>query len=386
MFELRSAKVEPLKASRLRGLRLQKPRRESERVVRVSVVAFTRWSRVSHGWEVSQAAACLGLTHNTLDRWNRRWRQDHMKLKPRGRPIDRADRDVRQAVLSMFSLMGPRVGLPTLQAIFPDVARSQLIELQRRYRFAYLKNKRVLLHALRWTRPGSVWATDFSDAPCAIDGAYDKLFMVNDLASRMKIEALPTDNEEARTARRSLEAHFFWHGAPLVLKCDNGSAYISEELRECLSRHGVLPLFSPPYTPAYNGSTEAGNGSIKTRAHHESARHDRPGQWTCDDIEAARLLANETSRIEGATPDVLWARRTRITPEERRTFLATYHRHQLSERRDRGVSPDTELERHEQASLDRVAITRALVELGYLLVRRRRITLPLSHRLMRKIS
>src|SRR5262249_10823078 len=162
----------------------------------------------------------------------RRWKTDHMKLEPRGRPVDQADREVRQDVLLIFTLMGPSVGLPTLQEIFPDVARSQLVELQRRYRFACMKNRRVSLHALNWTRPGAVWATDFSESPFRIDGAYDRLFAVTDLASRKKLEALPVTNEDATTARHSLEALFLQHGAPLVLKADNGSAFVSKDVRD----------------------------------------------------------------------------------------------------------------------------------------------------------
>lgn len=312
-----------------------------------------------------------------------------MRLVARGRPTERAARDVRQAVLSMFSLIGPQLGLPTLQEIFPDVARSQLLDLQRRYRFAYTKHRGVLLHALKWTRTGAVWGTDFSDAPCAIEGAYEKLFLVADLESRVKLQALPAGDEKASTARQSLEALFLWHGAPLVLKSDNGSAFISEEIRECLSRYEVLPLYSPPRTPRYNGAIEAGIGSIKTRAHYESARHDRPGVWTCDDVEAARLSANETPGGAGAvaaSPGDRWARRAPITAQERQRFLEAYRRHERAERAQRALPPAVALSQREQDSIDRVAISRALIELGYLLVRRRRITQPFSSRLLRKIS
>jgi transposase InsO family protein len=312
-----------------------------------------------------------------------------MRLKPRGRPVDRADREARQAILLMFSLMGPTVGLPTLQDIFPDIARSQLVEMQRRYRFAYRKNNRVLLHALRWTRPGSVWAMDFSDAPCAIDGTYEKILMVTDLASREKLFALPAVSADAITTRQALEALFRWHEAPLVMKSDNGSSFVAEEVTEFLRSHGVLPLLSPPGTPRYNGSVEAGIGSVKTRAHYESARHDRPGVWTCGDVEAARLAANETGHPEGQhcpTPDVAWSRREPVTLEERHALHDTYRRFERLERQERSLLPDVELSRREQASIDRIAISRALIERGLLLVRRRRITPPFSQQLLRKIS
>ena len=56
---------------------------------------------------------------------------------------------------------------------------------------------------------------------------------------------------------------------------------------------------SPPRTPRYNGSAEAGNGAVKTPSHHEAARHGRIGCWTSDDLEAVRLQANLTARPWG---------------------------------------------------------------------------------------
>ena len=73
-----------------------------------------------------------------------------------------------------------------------------------------------------------------------------------------------------------------------------------------LKAEGIWLLLSPPGTPEYNGACEAGIGSLMTRANHESFRNDRPGEWTCDDIEGARLMANQTARPQGhmgPTPD-----------------------------------------------------------------------------------
>jgi hypothetical protein len=97
--------------------------------------------------------------------------------------------------------------------------------------------------------------------------------------------------------------------APLVLKSDNGSHFTGEEMRGLLDRRGIVHLVSPPGTPRYNGAVEAGIGSLKTRSHLEAARQDRPGQWTCDDVEKARLQANDNGRprgFEGDSPGQVW--------------------------------------------------------------------------------
>ena len=46
--------------------------------------------------------------------------------------------------------------------------RAVLRDLRNRYREVH-RRKRGYLHALKWTRPGTVWAMDFAHAPCPID-------------------------------------------------------------------------------------------------------------------------------------------------------------------------------------------------------------------------
>ncbi len=307
--------------------------------------------------------------------WERRWRRNRMELCAQGRRVVTTDRDTRREILALLDLMGPRVGLPTLRRIFPGVARAELMELQRRYRVAYRRRNGTLVHVLRWTRSGAVWAMDFTEPPCLIDGTYDRVFAVRDLASDYQVAALPTQGESVRPVVETLRAQFAWHGAPLVLKSDNGSAFTSEPVRGLLLRHGVLALFSPPSTPSYNGSVEAGIGMLKVRLHYESARHGRVSAWTCDDLEAACSQANQTVRPQGPRPEEAWRDRTRIGEWERVLFREAYLRYREEERTRRGLTEP--IGPRQAASLDRIAIGRALVETGYLVVRRRRITLPI---------
>jgi hypothetical protein len=142
---------------------------------------------------------------------------------------------------------------------------------------------------------------------------------------------------------------------------------------------------SPPYTPEYNGACEAGIGSIKLRAHLESARHDRPGQWTCDDIEAARLMANETARPRG-TPKQSWNGREPVTPVVRAAFHETYSRLECESRQALGFPRQIDLGRVIQPKVDRIAISQALIAHGFLFVRRRRLSLPKKRRFWRRIA
>jgi hypothetical protein len=143
---------------------------------------------------------------------------------------------------------------------------------------------------------------------------------------------------------------------------------------------GVVLLYFPPALPSYNGACEAGGGSIKTRAHHLSAREGRAGEWTLEDVEGARLLANETGRPFGETgpvPVERWAKRTTIGQAERESFRARVEEALAAERALRG-SPEREPDAKELASLRRAAIARALVESGILHFKTRRVSPPIS--------
>jgi hypothetical protein len=249
------------------------------------------------------------------------------------------------------------------------MARREVQDLLRRYRRAWRRRRRLLTRRLDWTSPGSVWAIDFAEPPQPIEGSYTRLLAVRDLASGCQLLWLPVPDESAAVAVAALTALFHEHGAPLVLKTDNGSAFIASEFEALLVAWGVWQLFSPPRMPRYNGSCEAGIGSMKGRTHHESTRQGRPGDWTCEDAEAARLQANETARPWGSnrpTPAEAWAPRRPIEAAERVTFAAAVHRQQRAARRQQGHPPTGSLGRTTEAAVNRVAIREALIAHGLL--------------------
>lgn len=324
-----------------------------------------------------EMAGHLGRVPRTIRRWRAAWHQNHLQTKPRGRPAATVEQSIRQAVIMCLAFLGPEVGIPTLEWIFPHVSRSVLTDLRQRYRRLARLELRSLLHVLIWHRVGAVWAADFAKPPLPIDGLYKRIFNVRDLASGEQLMAMPVYDETAATVIKMLEILLHWCGIPLVLKVDNGSAFIAHEVRDWARDHGIHLLYSPPQTPAYNGAIEAGTGSIETRAFHQAARHGRPWEWTCDDVASARLQANETARPRGRngpTPDEAWTKLEPISDGERATFDAVYRRHEATERQQRGVQDGVQLQRAQQASIDRVALGRALIECGFLSFRRRRIT------------
>jgi transposase InsO family protein len=249
------------------------------------------------------------------------------------------------------------------------MARREVADLLRRYRRVWRRKRRLLVRSLEWTRPGAVWAIDFSEPPGPIEGRFARLLAVRDLASGQQLLWLPVADESSQTARDALESLFRQYGAPLVLKSDNGSAFTAEEVGELLDRWQVGHLFSPLRMPRYNGSCEAGIGSMKARTHHEAASAGRPGEWTCDDTEAARLQANQTARPQGhqgPTPDEVWQGRRALSAVERAAFQETVRREEDQARREAGCPVGVVHNPAVQAALNRVALRRALMAHGLL--------------------
>jgi transposase InsO family protein len=270
--------------------------------------------------------------------------------------------------------------LPRLRRAFPDVARSELAELQAAERRRRRERRRIHARQLCWQRAGAVWAMDYADPPTPIDGVYHAILSVRDLASGRQLAWLPVPEATAEHAAAMLESLFCEHGPPLVLKSDNGSPFIAERTQDLLAARGVTPLFSPPYTPRYNGACEAGIGGLKTRTHHLAARYGRPGRWTTEDVEAARRLADEEQyprRLSGRTAEEVWQERSPLTAEERRRFRDVVELRRQEIRNQRGIPLHEVLDRARQASLDRRAVRRSLVALGYLSFLRSVITPPI---------
>ena len=156
-----------------------------------------------------------------------------------------------------------------------------------------------------------------------------------------------------------------------------------------LHQAGVQPLFSPAYTPSYNGSIEAGIGSLKARTEVHASRQDHPGQWTWDDVAAAQEEANATARPQGEcgpTPDQTWAGRRAPTAADRALFQQAVERCRHEVRVEESYPEQGPLPEPDQRRLDRKAIRRALEERGYLLYSRRRIPLPFTKKKVANIT
>ena len=348
---------------------LQLPRRVAQQRARVAAVRYVKQA-ARQGVAKQQAARLLGVSPRTLRYWTKGHREDGLAVKPRGRRPLSCDVQSRNQVLRFLDqVTGPSIGLPALRALFGDVPRCVLEDLLRRYRRMWRKRYSKHGFRLRWHGPGRVWAVDFSDAPYLIDGVYRYLLAARDLASHQQLAWQPVNTEKAEEAVAMLRQLFAEHGPPLVLKSDNGSAFIARSTQQEMLEAVVAQLFSPARRPQYNGAVERSNGVLKTYTHQHAIHQGHPFRWTSQDLEHARTLANTISRPwghEGQTPQEAWNARSPISDEERQTFQAALQKHRVTAAEDLGLDPSAELSVADRAALDRLALSRALQEMGYL--------------------
>jgi transposase InsO family protein len=363
-----------------RGFAGQRIEREQELVVRRHVVDVGQ-RLAEQGWNWAEIAERLGLAPRTLRDWRHDLAHNQLRALPLGRPTLSAPREQRNEVIRHIDELGPGIGLPSLRLAFPNLARAELDDILRRYRRVWRKLNRETIHVLHWTKPGAVWAIDFHGPRPLIDDRHPYLFAVRDLSSGQQLLWLPVADPSAKTTVEAMASLFAIHGAPLVVKSDNGSAFIAEAFRELSQKSGAKILFSPPRMPRYNGSIEAGIGSLKSRTEQHAARRGHPGHWTWDDAEAALLEANATARPRGPlgpSPDQLWSDRTPITEAERHRFSITVADRLQEIEADQGWPHENPKDDMHQRAMDREAIRLALVEHGYLYFTRRRIPLPIT--------
>ena len=213
------------------------------------------------------------------------------------------------------------MGSRALSAAYPSLSRRYAKRILGRVR--WLRERRAC--RVEWTQPGSVWAIDHTRPPAPIEGVFARVLVVRDLASGLQLANEAAVCESAVHVESVLERLFAEHGAPLVLKSDNGGALVGGAVPDLLAQWGVTPLRSPPHTPSYNGACEAGVGAVKRGAEWSARINGHPGEWTLDDLEAARLYANEFGRPRHArsrVPREAWEARARTTLLERSAFVA----------------------------------------------------------------
>jgi transposase InsO family protein len=210
---------------------------------------------------------------------------------------------------------------------------------------------------------------DHTRATRLIDGYYEHLLAVRDLASHCQLGWSPVKSQGAEETIGQLRSIVDAYGPPLVIKSDNGSAFVSDLTLTFWRNHQVEALFSPAGYPGYNGALERSNSTLKSLTDHQAQDESHPWRWTGENVSCAHRLANSVSRPwghEGPSPAACWENRQPITPEERREFAQRLEVERAQAAIDLGLVPGVELDHSVRARRDRLAMERTLIALGYL--------------------
>jgi transposase InsO family protein len=372
-------------SKRPRGHLWQRSKREVEDHARRSAVDLQRLL-VLEGCAKNEAAARIGIHPRTLSRWEEQSESRRETWRPMGRQLKRSPREVRNRVVYAAEFFGPGVSLRTVRAFLDDLPRSEVEEILLRYRRVYSIRHPVLVHELTWKRPGAVWAMDHAVPPEPVDGVCPAAFALRDLSSGFQLQWRAVEGMEVGPVITCLKESFETLGAPLVLKSDNGSAFISGAMEDFLRSWGVRQLLSPPRRPQYNGAVEASNRWLKAGTEREAFQVGRLGSWTSEDMDKAKDSANNARRRRGGVARNVWLARDRVTPESRSAFAATVGAEEIAALQERGLERAQELTTRQRRAVHRDSIRRALVAHGILCFKRRSIPLPIKSMIVDKAS
>ena len=238
----------------------------------------------------------------------------------------------------------PKWGVPRLRRRMPDLPRNAAAAYVHRAKVVLARRRRRNWRRLIWHVPGAVWAIDGTWMDRPVDGRSRRAMIVVELHSRdvLALQAVPGERASAVIAllRKLIEQR----GAPLVLKADNGSAFIAASVARFCRRYGITLMHSPVRRPRWNGTCAVSGRWAKRNA---LAAMQRRGSITLSQCDLDAAVG-----VEAPLPQV--------SCELRAHFRAVVE-HQLQLlTAERGLALDSPPRDHVRRSLERVAVQRAL--------------------------
>jgi hypothetical protein len=239
----------------------------------------------------------------------------------------------------------PTISVRALFAAVPGLPRNSTLAYLRRLRRIRRKRRRRFMRRLRWLVRGAVWAIDGTWLDAPVDGSGRRALVVVELESKDVLALRAVPGERAGATVACINDLVAAHGAPLVLKLDNGSAFTSKALADCCESHGIELLHSPVRRPSYNGSCEVSGRWAKVRAAAAAAARGATSTLTQADLDEAVTFTDVMPPIDDSF---------------RATFRAAVA-HELQVAADAaGLALDDSLRQHQRRSLRRVAVQQAL--------------------------
>lgn len=206
------------------------------------------------------------MPYATLRRWRARWREGQpLRRRPGpGKTAPLPVAELRSRVAGLGHARKRSRGVGTLHAEYRHaISQRDFAALVAGERHRQQAGRRAALHHVTWNVPNLAWAID---ATLLRHAPYEPgmvVVLARDLATHFHFDPLVLPAESAQANEEWLRGLLRHHGAPLLLKRDNGAPFNEEQLDGFLAERCVLPLNSPVCHPQYNGAIEHGVGSFK---------------------------------------------------------------------------------------------------------------------------
>jgi hypothetical protein len=216
-------------------------------------------------WSYPRLCGCVGVPYGTFRRWQARLAQQQpTRVRPGPKkvmPLQLAE--LRGAVDGLDHGAQRSRGTGALCRQYQaQISRRELGALVTTARRALTAARQAALCRITWHAPGVVWSLDDTEL-ARVNGHSLCLHQVQDLASRYKFLPWVEEQIVGETVAARLEQLFLQHGAPLVLKRDNGGNLNQAAVDAILARYWVMPLNSPRQYPPYNGGMERAIREVK---------------------------------------------------------------------------------------------------------------------------
>ena len=219
------------------------------------------------GTSYAQLCVEVGVSYPSLMRWRERYGRGVAPISfPGPHKVEPMDLERIRSELGELEHGRKRTaGTGELYERYRNqISRRQLRLLVDQARQACWNKEKGGRQHIYWHEPRLIWAVDdIHVGHC--DGVKVWSNQIRDLSSRYQFNPklglghVLVGDEVAMRLDRLFEAH----GAPLVLKRDNGSNLDCKVVDQVLQSHGVIPLNSPPYYPKYNGGVERGQREFR---------------------------------------------------------------------------------------------------------------------------
>lgn len=184
--------------------------------------------------------------------------------------------------------------------MIPGLPRNSAAAYLRRLDRLDARRRRRHCARVTWHVLGAVWAIDGTWLTRPVPPLGRRALVVAELCSRSVLCVRSVIGECAAEVECVLAGLFERHGAPLVLKLDNGPGFVARRLRNFCRRHGVTLMHSPVRQPRWNGCCEVSGRWAKVRIDAAWRARGAEGGLSLADLDAAVTFVGPMPRIDDA--------------------------------------------------------------------------------------